>query len=47
MEPSALWDVLRRDLEAIREQYVAEGRVEEFDRYVAALKESGHWPFRE
>jgi hypothetical protein len=45
MEPDALWKVLRRDLKAIREQYIAEGRGDEFDRYVAELKESGRWPF--
>jgi hypothetical protein len=40
-----LWEVLRRELEAIRSEYLASGRGEDFDRYVAGLKAAHRWPF--
>jgi hypothetical protein len=43
----ALWQLLQRELQSIRAQYVAAGRAEEFEQHVAALKSDGRWPFGE
>jgi hypothetical protein len=42
---SSLVAVLRRELEAIRAEYVLAGRGEDFDGYVECLRENGRWPF--
>jgi hypothetical protein len=38
-------DVLRHAVEALRLEYSAAGRGEEFDEYVERLRREGHWPF--
>lgn len=45
MESSELWAVLRRELDAIRSEYLAFGREDEFDCYVAGLRADDRWPF--
>jgi len=37
--------VFRRKFEELRQEYVAMGRGEEFDRQVAHLKRDGRFPF--
>lgn len=45
MHDSPLLAVLRRELEAVRAEYVVSGRGEEFDAYVESLRAKGRWPF--
>lgn len=45
MDFSGSLAALRRELDAIRAEYVAGGRGDEFDAYVARLRANGVWPF--
>jgi hypothetical protein len=47
MDAAELMQVLWRELEAVHKEYVATGREDEFDRYVADLKAHHRWPFDE
>lgn len=38
---------LRRELERLRIEYHADGRGDEFERQIAALKAAGRYPFEE
>lgn len=45
MNASELWKVLRRELDAIRGEYVASGRGDDFERTVDGFRAADRWPF--
>jgi hypothetical protein len=47
MDTSGLLATLHRELEALRAEYIANGRGDEFDAYVEHLRTEGRWPFEE
>jgi hypothetical protein len=47
MDTSGLLGTLHRELEALRAEYIANGRGDEFDAYVERLHREGRWPFEE
>ena len=45
MAAAGALEALRHAIEALRLEYAAAGRGEEFDGYVERLRREGRWPF--